>query len=585
VPGETYDWSVPVISPGGSINGATAGTGQSSVAQTLVNNTNTVTATATYVVTTSEGTSFNVVVTVYPNPVIAPQIATICSGSPFNIVPANVPGNTTYTWSAPAINPPGSITGGSAQAAPQLFIGQTLTNPTTGQATATYTVTPVAGSCSGNPFLVTVNVNPKPVLNNSGASPLAICSGTTYSYTPTSATASTSISWARAVVAGINNVAGSGTNNPNEILNNTTAPPAAVTVNYVFTLSANGCSNTQTIPLVVNPKPVLSSAFSAPTICSGNMFSYTPAASLASSPTFTWTRAAVAGINAGVSGSGNGNVNEILTNSTTNSIFVFYAYTITDGVSGCQSIQQFVSVLVNPAPVDAGTTLSSCSGNTFSYIPATVPSATLYSWIPTVISGNVTGQSAASGQFFVGQKLTNVAGQSVVDYLVTPSNNSCTGGSFHVVVTVTNVGGSVPSVSNANGLNACSGNLFTYTPQSLASGPPSYTWARFFTNGISPVNNTTGNTTINEVLTNSSTIPLVANYAIKTTDNITGCSNTDLIQVPVNPLASLTSGTSPLPICNNTVFNYTPSSNIANTTFTWSRAAIGTNVANSGMAI
>lgn len=257
--GETYDWSSPVISPGGAINGATSGTGQTSVAQTLVNNTNTVTATATYLVTTSVGITFNLVVTVFPNPVVANQVSSICSGSAFNIVPNNVPAGTTYTWATPIINPPGAVSGGSAQAAPQIFIGQTLTNPTISTATATYTVTPVSGSCVGNSFLITVTVNPKPVLNNSGSSPVAICSGTTYGYTPTSATAGTSINWSRAIFTGINNAAGSGSNNPNEVLNNATNPPAPVTVSYVFTLSANGCSNTQTIPVVVNPKPILSS--------------------------------------------------------------------------------------------------------------------------------------------------------------------------------------------------------------------------------------------------------------------------------------------------------------------------------------
>lgn len=269
-------------------------------------------------------------------------------------------------------------------------------------------------------------------------------------------------------------------------------------------------------------------------------------------------------------------------NSTTQSILVFYSYTITDGITGCQSIPQFVSVTVNPTPVVADMVVSSCSGNTFFASPANVPAATLYSWVPTVSSGGVTGQSSATNQFFVGQKLTNVAGQSVVDYLVTPNNGGCTGGPFHVVVTVTNGGGTVPSITNANGLAVCSGSLFNYTPNSLAGGPPSYTWTRFFTSGISPVNST-GNTSVSEVLTSSSTIPLVVNYAFNTTDNVTGCTNTNLIQATINPLATLASATNPLPICSNSVFNYTPLSNITNTSFTWSRAAVGTNVASSGI--
>ncbi len=580
VPGETYDWSFPTTNPGGTVTGASAQTGQTAVSQTLVNTTNVTAAVTTYIVTTSQGTSFTLEVTVNPNPVIANQVSTICSGSSFNIVPTNVPSNTSYTWASPVINPPGSVSGSASQGTPQLFIGgQTLSNPTTGSATVTYTVTPSTAFCTGNPFLVTVTVNPKPVLNNSGSSPVAICSGFTYGYTPTSATAGTTINWSRSVVTGISNAAGSGANNPNEILNNVTSPPAPVTANYVFTLSANGCSNTQTIPVIVNPKPVISSNPFPPSICSGATFNYTAASVLASSPTFTWTRASVAGINGGVAGNGsNGNVSEILVNSTTQPISVVYFFTITDGVTGCISLPQFVSVAVNPAPVVTGTTLSSCSGNTFFYGPANVPNGTLYSWTtPTLVSGTVTGYGSQNGQFFVGE---NLAGAGVVDYTVTPNNNGCTGGNFHVVVTVTS-GSSVPLISNTNGLNVCSGINFSYTPNSTAVNP-AYAWTRFYTAGISSATST-GTAGVSEVLTNSTTVPLTANYAFRTTDN-NGCTNTQLIQATVNPTASLVSTLSPLPICSNATFNYTPSANITGTSFSWTRGVFGTNPASSGSA-
>lgn len=577
VAGETYNWSFPVSSPGGSISGASAQTGQTSVSQTLTNTTNVVTATATYSVTTSLGTNFNLTVTVNPVPVVANQLSTICSGSAFNIVPGNVPGGTTYTWTSPTINPPGSVSGASAQVTPQIFIGQTLTNPTVNPASVIYTVTPSSGSCTGNSFLITVTVNPKPVLNNSGASPVAICSGTTYGYTPTSATGGTTINWSRSVFTGINNAAGSGSGNPNEVLNNGTNPPAAVTVNYVFTLSANGCSNNQTIPVIVNPKPVLSSTFSPPSICSGATFNYTPASVLASSPTFAWSRASVANINGGVSGSGTGNVSEALVNSTTQAITVYYSFTVTDGVTGCVSTPQFVGVTVNPAPAAADVAINSCSGNKFFYVPTNVPSGTLYSWSTALVSGTTTGYSSQTGQYFVGQTLTSTG---VVDYTVTPNNNGCAGGIFHVLVTVTS-GAAVPLISNTNGLNVCSGNNFTFTPNSTAT-TPSYAWTRFYTAGISTATST-GSGSVSETLTNSSTVALTANYAFRTTDN-TGCTNTQLIQVTVNPVASLTSTTSPLPICSNATFNYTPFASVAGTSFSWTRAVFGTNAANSGSA-
>ena len=104
-------------------------------------------------------------VIVNPKATITSEIATICSGAPFTIVPANVSGNivpvgTTYTWTNPIISPIGSVTGASAVAIAQTDISQTLINTTTSIATVVYTVTPTTGSCVGNTFAVAVTVNP-----------------------------------------------------------------------------------------------------------------------------------------------------------------------------------------------------------------------------------------------------------------------------------------------------------------------------------------------------------------------------------------------------------------------------------------
>ena len=111
-----------------------------------------------------------------------------------------------------------------------------------------------ANSCT-NPstYNVDVVVNPMPTLTSS-LTPPAICSGSAFSYTPTSGTAGTSFGWTRAAVAGITPAGPtSGTGNPNETLTNTTVSP--LTVRYVYTLTANGCTNPSTynVDVVVNP--------------------------------------------------------------------------------------------------------------------------------------------------------------------------------------------------------------------------------------------------------------------------------------------------------------------------------------------
>lgn len=74
-----------------------------------------------------------------------------------------VPGGTTYTWGLPVVT--GGITG-AATGAGAANISGTLSNPTNTAQTATYTVTPLSGACTGSTFSVTITVDPTPVVND-----------------------------------------------------------------------------------------------------------------------------------------------------------------------------------------------------------------------------------------------------------------------------------------------------------------------------------------------------------------------------------------------------------------------------------
>ncbi len=104
-------------------------------------------------------------ITVNQTPVINAENTTICSGTTFTIIPLDsgsniIPSGTTYTWTTPIVNPAGTITGATAQNIPQTEISQNLINLTSNVATVTYTVIPLSGNCLGDPFTVTVTVNP-----------------------------------------------------------------------------------------------------------------------------------------------------------------------------------------------------------------------------------------------------------------------------------------------------------------------------------------------------------------------------------------------------------------------------------------
>lgn len=91
-----------------------------------------------------------------PTPVVGNYSTSVNSGQLFSYSPAGVPIGTTYTWPAPVMDP--GVTGGAAQGTPVSSISGTLSIPS-GSGNAVYTVTPVAGSCTGSPFTVSVTVN------------------------------------------------------------------------------------------------------------------------------------------------------------------------------------------------------------------------------------------------------------------------------------------------------------------------------------------------------------------------------------------------------------------------------------------
>ena len=204
-----------------------------------------------------------------------------------------------------------------------------------------YTIT---GGCNGTPSaLKTLTVNPTPLLS-SISNPLPICSGSVFSYIPTSVTPGVTMSWTRLAVTGISQPNGSGLGNVNEFLTNTTALPVNVTYNY--TTSYNGCSSSQDVGVVVNPAPVLTSSLTPPAICSGAIFYYTATGATAGT-VFNWTRTGLAGILQSAS-SGIGDVNETLTNTTNAPVIVTYSYSLT--ANGCTGNIYDVTVTVNPTP-------------------------------------------------------------------------------------------------------------------------------------------------------------------------------------------------------------------------------------------
>lgn len=204
-------------------------------------------------------------VLVNPKPVIPAQTQAICSGEVFSINPVNnapstiIPLNTTYTWIV-ATNT--NVSGQSSQTSPQTSISQSLTNLTNQVQTIVYTVTPSSGSqgvCVGNPFTITVTVNPRPSINQQT---LSSCSGTAFSFTPANGNGNivptnTSFSWSTPnVTGGITGVSSGNGTSITGILKNPTNQQQTATYN-VTTTSGNCSGSPFTMIVKINPLPIV----------------------------------------------------------------------------------------------------------------------------------------------------------------------------------------------------------------------------------------------------------------------------------------------------------------------------------------
>ncbi len=520
-PSPTFTWSRAAVA--GISNGAAASTGN--INETLINTT-TGPINVTYIYhTTSQtcvGAAESVVVTINPKPTLNSALtATICSGTASGYQATSATTGATFAWARATVA--GITEAGTSGATNPLT--ETLTNTTGVPINVTYTYTTTANGCVSSTQNVVITVKASVTLSSS-LTPPAICSGAAFGYTATSANGSATFAWSRAAVAGISQALSSGTTNPvSETLTNTTA--STINVTYVYTITANGCSNTQNVVVAVNPGPTLNSTLTG-AVCSGSTFGYTPTS--ATSPiTYAWTRAAVATINANAAGSGVANISEVLTSSSTSTVTVNYVYTATS--NGCVGPAQTLVVTVNPLPAISVLTAAVCSGVTFTYTPTSATTGATFSWSRAAVVGITQGGTANTGG--ISEVLDNTTTAAIpVIYKYTTTANGCTGAVQNLTLTVN----ALPIINSTLTPSAiCSGTAFSYVPASATAGPPTFSWTRAAIANITPAGPTSGAGNPNETLTNSSTSPINVTYGYIST--YAGCSGTQInMVVTVNPL-------------------------------------------------
>ena len=497
------------------------------------------------------------------NPTMNP---TVCSGTPFTVTPVNgvngiVPPGTTYSWPAPTGS---GFTGGAAGSGAS--ITGTLTNTTNTVQTATYTVTPIAGTCPGIPFTVVVTLNPVPSIT-----PMAttVCSGTTFTVTPVNVTngivpAGTTYTWPAPTGAGFTGgAAGSGASITGTLTNTTNAPVVAT---YTVTPTAGTCPGAPfTLTVTLNPTPTVTNSPLSQTICSGSSTTLVTLTSNVAGATFTWTATATAGVS-GFLASGTNTI-PVQTITTTALTQGTVTYAIIPTANGCAGPVTNYTVLVNPLPVVTNSPMSQsvCSGQSTTLVTLTSNLAgTTFTWTATATPG-VSGFLASGTNTIPVQTITTTAGtQGTVTYAIIPTSSAgCVGPVANYLILVN----PLPTPTIAGPASVClnsTGNVYTTQP-----GNTNYVWS-VSPGGIVTAGGGSASNTVTVTWVTAGAQFVGVNYT-----NSNGCTalNATTYVVTVNPLPVPTiSG--PNPVCVGSTGNvYTTQA--GNTNYIWVVSAGG----------
>lgn len=421
----------------------------------------------------------DVTVNVNPLPTIsAGTDKTICIGSSTSLTAT---GGTSYTWT------PATALSCTNCASP-------TASPTT---TTTYTVVGTDGNSCSDTDQVVVNVNPLPTI--SAGSDKTICVG--FSATLT-ATGGTSYSWSPAAGLSCTSCA------------SPSASPA-ITTSYVVTgTDANGCSNTDTVVVTVNPQPTVSTTGDQ-TICNGDSVLLVATGAV----TYEWSPGATLSCTA--------------CDSTYASPTVTTIYTVIGTDANTCNDTVDVTVTVNPLPnINAGTDKTICTGSSTTL---TATGGTSYTWTPaTALSCTNCASPTASPTTTTTYTVVGIDGNSCSD-------------TDQVVVNVN----PLPTISAGTDKTICVGFSTTLT----ATGGTSYSWSP--ATGLSCTN-----------CASPTASPATTTTYIVTGTDANGCSNTDTIVVNVNA-QPVVSGGSNQTICTG---NSTPLTATGATSYSWSPA-------------
>ena len=566
--GTKYSWLAPTITTG-ILGGQANALYVDTISQTLINsNSNISIGLAKYEVTPitdgCNGTNFFVNVNVNSsNAILSSSLnpASVCSNASFIYTPTSSITGTSFLWTRDTISGIDNL--------PKYGYGdinETIINNTSNPITVKYAFTLSSNGCTNlNKQTVFVVVNPIPKINST-TSPASICSGATFNYSATSNTINVLFDWERSYVAGINEALSIGSGNISEILTNKTSN--VLLVPYIYTLSANGCSNSETVFATVNP--VLVSPDISATICSGSETNIT-SVTLPQNTLYTWSSLSNTG---GVFGSSSQtfssqkNINQKLFNNTNQVGYSTYSVTpsLPSQISnGCLGKPFTLTLIVNPLPVLTSSFVAPaiCSNTEFNYTPTSNILGTVFNWYRDASNGLQNSKSAGIG--FIKETLIDSTINPInIVYKFVLTANGCSDTSYIVKLLVN----PAPILGDKT-ITVCSGSSFNL-PNNLMPFNTTYKWGNPI---ILPSNSLTGfkaattpQTIVMDSLYNNTLNNAKAIYTIQPINNSCNISPFNLT-VNTTPTPNITD--QEISICSGTDFVFVPNKIPDNSVYEW----------------
>lgn len=333
-----------------------------------------------------------------------------------------------------------------------------------------------------------------------------------------------------------------------------------------WTVSVSGCSplTSAGFDFEVKPKPTVNTPL-LQTVCSGFPLSYTIGTSVAG-VSYQWVRPVRTGISNPAGSGTSALISETLTNTTILPVNVFYNITLTGPAStNCKGIPAVLTVTVLPTPQATATpnTVTVCSGVPFNVTLTSNLPGTTFNW--TVNPGAVVGLSNGSGSLISQTPvISGVSGN--FSYLVVPQN-SLTGCSALLPITVTGVANPLPTINGINAPPVCGGSATNITFTG-APATPVVSWISTFS--------TSGNTAtlspITEAIANLTPTTLTGIYTLTPSISGTGCVGQNVtVTQHILPIPTVTSSNTFAPVCSGQTLNYSITGNFAGIQFDWQR--------------